>query len=231
MSLLMGTTRRRDPDPFATLVASLSTRVWLDAHAGTYLTMTSAPLIDAAINRCDSGLHAAASGVLRPSYDPTAFGGRGGMIFSGAQQLLTPAFLCQPGTSGSVVWDPSATSQAALELGPLNSHVLVFAEAGFARVRAPGAGDQAQIPWTSGQLRITWRTSPSRVIRAIINGGVHTSLGPSLAVTQTAPLSIGMLGGSYYPLDGAVGEVLFADTEWSDAEMDTLDAALAARWT
>lgn len=232
MSLIMSTTRRvaADPDPFATLVASLSPRVWIDAHGGTHLTTTGS-LIDAAVDKSGSGLSPAASGSLRPYYDPTAFGGRGGMIFSGAQQLLTPAFLCQPGTSGAVVWNPSATNQAALEFGPLNSHVLVFAEAGFARVRAPAAGDQAQIAWTSGQLRMTWRTSTGGVIRAIINGGVHTSGGASAAVAQTAPLSIGMLGGGYYPLVGAVGEVLFADAEWSDAEMDALDAALAPRWS
>lgn len=151
------------------------------------------------------------------------------MVFAGAQRLVTPTFLCQPDTSGCVYWDPSGTLQSALEFGPLNSHILIFSETGSVRVRAPGTGDNAQVAWASGPIRVTWRTSTSGVTRALFNGVQQFSLNPSTATAQTSSLRLGELNG-FYPLVGAIGEVVFSDTAWSDVELDTVDAAMAARW-
>lgn len=224
----MAGTITRDEE-FADALAALSVRAWLDAHGGAFLSLSGA-LVDRAIDRSGTTSGGVAAGGDRPYFDPAAFGGRGGIVFTGAHNLTTPAFYCGASVSGSVVWSPTATSQAAFEFGPLNSHVLCFVESGHYRVRAPGAGDAA-IPFVGGAVRMTWRTSPSQRTRVLFNGAETLAAGMSSAIGRMASLRVGSLDGGVYPLNGAIGELVFASSEWTDEQMESIDAFMAERWT
>jgi len=56
---------------------------------------------------------------------------------------------------------------------------------------------------------------------------------PPARLPDCLPSRLGVIVGivsppSFYRCIGAIGELVFADTEWTDAEMDAVDAALAA---
>lgn len=222
----------RRADSFASLISSLSPKVWLDAHGGTYLTRTGA-LIDSATDRTGNALHATASGATRPSYDAAAFGGRGGMVFAGAQFLATAAFAMGARSSGCGVWRVDVTNSALCEFGAFNTHSYVY-HAGSPphRVACGGGGEARGVGVLSTTLRVVWRVDSSEV-RALFNGVAVTTPGvPGTPPAATDSLYVGALSrGTILRLGGAVGEVVFADAVWSDAQMDAVDAAMAARWT
>lgn len=222
-------------DPFAALIASLSPKVWIDAHGGSFLSLSGSD-IDSATDRSGNGLHPAQTGSARPTYDATAFGGRGGILFNAAssQTLATPSFAMGARSSGSLVWRITADNQAAFEFGALNTHTLIFCQAGNETVRRAsggvGGGDMTKAVIAPVTMRVTWRVSQTSA-RAIFDG-VATTLGASAAPPSlTSVLTMGAIaGGSIFLLSGHIGELVFADAEWSDADMDAVDAAMAARW-
>lgn len=222
--------RRRAGDPFAALLAGLGVRVWLDAHDGAYLSTTGA-LVDTAIDRSGSGLDATASGSLRPAFDAGAFGGRGGMLFAGAQVLVTPAFSMGTRSSGCGVWRVDVTNSGLCEFGAFDTHSYVY-HAGVPGTehRVAGGGSEVQSLGTlSTTLRVTWRTDPSG-IRARFNGVLVTTVGGTPSAATDSLYMGGLSRGTTLRLRGAIGELVFADALWSDAEMDAVDAALAQRW-
>lgn len=226
---------RRVGDPFAALVATLSPRVWIDAHGGTHLTLSGLN-IDSATDRSGSGNHATMSGGNRPSYDPTAFGGRGGMLFAAPtlQRLVTPPFAMGARSSGAIVWRPTGDNQTAFEFGAtFDQHGYLLCSGGGVRLRRAPAGGEVNIATTyPQQWRVIWRMDDTGV-RALFNGAVRT-LGAAAGKPPalTAPLYLGAIqGGVTFSLDGHIGELVFADAVWTDAEMNAVDAAMAARWS
>ena len=124
---------------------------------------------------------------------------------------------------------PTAAPQAAFEFGVINTHSSSFIETGTARARAPGAGDAA-VAAVFGKTRVTWRTSTTLVTRALFDGTAATSGAVGTATAQNSTLKVGVLDAGFFPLTGAIGELIFAAAEWSDAQMNAVDVAMAARW-
>lgn len=222
-------------DPFEALILALSPKVWLDAHGGDFLSLSGVN-VDSATDRSGSGNTPAQTGSARPTYDATAFGGRGGLLFDAAlsQTLVTPTFSMGARSSGSLVWRATADSMAALEFGALNTHTLVFCQGGNEIVRrasgGAGGGDLANAVSFPVTMRVTWRVSPTSA-RAIFDGAPTTIGAGATPPALSAALTIGAINsGGLFFLDGLIGELIFADAEWSDAEMDAVDAAMAARW-
>ena len=208
--------------------------MWIDAHAGTYLTLSGAN-IDAAIDRSGSGNSPTETLTRRPTYDATAFGGRGGMLFTAANssRLTTPTFAMGARSSGSAVWRPTGANQGLLEFHNINTHTLVFYAAGNLTVRrvSGGGGDAVLAATAPLDVRCTWAFDGSR-LRAIINGNeTIISFGGTAPPALSSELTIGGISrGAVWPLNGHVGEIVFADAVWTDAQMDAVDAAMAARW-
>lgn len=220
-----------DDEVFAELVASLGAKVWLDAHAGVYLGL-SGSLINSATDRAGNGLSAAQVGANRPTFDPAAFGGRGGMVFAGNHWLLTPAFAMGNRASCAIVFRPTAQPGGAVEFGPVNSHSSILVDSGNVRARAMGAGDLVAAVTYPTTLRVVWRCRNGTAQgRALINGVAVGPSGNSIQAAATQQFCVGALGaGTVFRLNGSIGEVVWADAFWSDAELLEMDAALAARW-
>lgn len=219
---------------WADYVSTLGARVWLDAQDGTHLVMSGSS-VDSATDLSGEGNSAGASGARRPTYDPTAFGGRGGMLFAGTQYLESPSFAVASGsTSGCCYWHPT-TAGGALSYGVTwpSQHVALFAISGGMRHGKRNHG-RSYRRHTCGihAHRVVWRTVEGGATRVIIDGVVYTGSGAGTATATSDTLKIGIVSPpTFYRLTGTIGEVIFADDVWSDAEMSAVDAALAARWT
>ena len=225
--------QRRGGDPFAALVASLSPRVWIDAHDGTYLTLSGSD-INSATDRSGSGNHAAQTGAARPSYDAGALGGRGGIVFAGTQYLETPSFSVPSGsTSGCCYWHPTATDSGAFGFAGFTSHATLLAVSGGMFVLAPGATSEgAAVASLAVPHRVVWRTVAGGASRVIVDGVTAVGAGANTAIARSGTLKIGCSAPpAFYFATGAIGELIFADAEWSNAEMNAVDAAMAARWS
>lgn len=225
-------TARRTGDPFAALVASLSPRVWIDAHNGTYLTLSGSD-INSATDRSGSGNHAAQTGAARPSYDAGALGGRGGIVFAGTQYLETPSFSVATGsTSGCCYWHPTADS-GAFGFAGFSSHVTLLAVSGGMYVLAPGATSEGTaVASFAVPHRVVWRTVAGGASRVIVDGVTAVGAGANTAIARSGTLKIGCAAPpAFYFATGAIGEIVFSDTEWTNAQMNEMDAAMAARWS
>lgn len=218
---------------WADYVAPLAARTWLDAHGGTYLTLSGGTNIDAALDRTGSGNHGAEVGSRRPTYDAAAFGGRGGMLFTAANssRLTTPAFAMGGRSSGSIIWRPTGAPQSPMEFGNVNTHTQLVYTSGQVFVRRVPSGSNATlVVAVPSVVRCTWAMDTTR-FRALING-TEIVIGAGVLPGATSELTIGAADrGALWPLDGHIGELIFADAVWSDATMNAVDAASAARWT
>ena len=226
-------TARRVGDPFAALITSLGAKCWGNARdGGAHLSLTGS-LIDSAIDLSGASNSPAGAGAARPSYSSGAFGGRGGMVFAGAQRLDTGSFSMGAAVSGSLYASFTGSSMAALNFGSsIHRYLDIFSFSGIILRRSTLAGsiDDVTIAGTPPYtMRVTWRATQSGM-RLLVNGAEATKGAFAGPEAQSSTLTIGTLKGTF-PLTGTVGEVIFADASWSDAQMNAVDAAMAARWS
>lgn len=218
-----------------------SNLLWIDAQSGSYLRDSggAAPdngeIVSTLIDRGNVGdcVSAGGSGL---TYDATAFGSRGGLVFAGgASDLFTsPSWVLNSRCSGIIVWrTTSGGARAAWGHAATNTHTSVFWNANLVvarRIDGAGGLDTSHVQAAATNTWSSWRLQNS--------GG--ESWGPagisgSSAVAGVIPASsattkIGALNAGVAPYIGTIGEIVLVDKLMTEGERAALQAYIVARW-